>query len=95
MRLAVHFAHHLLPEHSAVLLLLIPIRFAPAAFPGGRRRAWSTSHRKPAKHFYDTSRQVWYYSDRGIFTGHGTVFALILLVTWLQCFRHCKRMRWA
>ncbi len=22
MRLAVHFAHHLLPEHSAVLLLL-------------------------------------------------------------------------
>jgi len=43
-------------------MVLIPIRFAPAAIPGGRRRAWSASQREPAKPFCGTSRRVWYYS---------------------------------
>ena len=38
---------------------LIPIRSAPAALPGGRRRAWSAIHCGPAKQFYGTSRRVW------------------------------------
>lgn len=41
-------------------VLLIPIRFAPAAFPNARRLAPSAIQCDPPKRFYGTSRRDWY-----------------------------------